>query len=245
MYSPRTYRALHSGTDLTRFRLVMDETDLDIAVTPEAYGRHLHQAALEAVREARGALQDYIGRDPAFLTALTPHRLLPEAPPLARAMAAAADVAGVGPMAAVAGAVAERVGVRLSALAAEVLVENGGDIWLKCGKTRRVGVYAGASPFSLRLAIELNEAQTPLGVCTSSGTVGHSLSFGCADAVVILSPAAALADAVATAAANLVQGPEDLARAVEFALAVPGVTGALAILGDKLAVLGEVVLRPA
>jgi hypothetical protein len=124
-----------------------------------------------------------------------------------------------------------------------VLVENGGDVFLKTRVPRRMGIYAGSSPLSGTLALKIAPQQTPLGVCTSSGTVGHSLSFGCADAAVILSSSAALADAAATAVANEIHGPEDIPKGIERARAIEGVTGAAIIVGDQLGAYGEVELE--
>jgi len=170
---------------------------------------------------------------------------LPFVPFVIKEMCEAASLAGVGPMAAVAGYFAEQVGLFLAkGFSSDVLVENGGDIWLKSSHTRKVCIYAGESPFSQRIGLEIRAQEMPLGICTSSGTVGHSFSFGCADAVVILAPSAPLADAVATAACNMVQGEADLAKAVEWAVNTPGVHGAVAILGDKMAVQGKVELIP-
>ena len=109
----------------------------------------------------------------------------------------------------------------LSSFSSDVLVENGGDIWLKSTQPRNICIYAGNSPFSQRIGLEIKAETTPLGICTSSGTVGHSLSFGSADAVVILASSAVLADAVATATCNLVQEEADLAKAVEWASSNP------------------------
>jgi hypothetical protein len=125
-----------------------------------------------------------------------------------------------------------------------VIVENGGDIYIRSGRVRKIGIFAGESPFTNRVALEIQPHQTPLGVCTSSGTVGHSLSLGRADAVVILAPSAPLADAVATAAGNLVQDERDLEKAVNFALGIKSVTGALAIKNDQLAAAGKIKLVP-
>jgi len=147
---------------------------------------------------------------------------------------------GVGPMAAVAGAIAEMVGRELLNFSSEVIVENGGDIFLCHKKMRHIGIYAGDSPLSGKLALEIEPEDTPLGVCTSSGTVGHSLSFGKADAAIVLSPSAALADAAATAVGNMVKTAEDMPRAIEFVREVEGLTGIAIIVGDKMAVWGKI-----
>jgi len=158
-------------------------------------------------------------------------------------MVRAANSAGVGPMAAVAGVVAEKVGHFLLEEAEEVIVENGGDLFLKVNEPVSVGVFAGASSLSGRLALQIDPGQTPLGVCTSSGTVGPSFSFGRADAAVALSPSAALADAAATALGNRVRSEEDLEQAIAYASQVEGLTGALLIIGDKIAAWGNLTLH--
>lgn len=244
LYSERTYRRRHRQEDLLHFQVALKETDLDIAVRKERFSDELVRVAEEAIKKCRQPLEEYIQRDPAFLWALAPYEVPPTAPPLVQEMARAAKAAGVGPMAAVAGAIAEGVGRVLARYSKDVIVENGGDIFLRTSRVRRIGVFAGKSPLSYRLALEIRPGCGPLGICTSSGTVGHSLSFGRADAVVILSSSAALADAVATAAANQVQNKEDLQAAVDFALSIPGITGALAIKDDLLAVRGQVKLVP-
>ncbi|MBN2707376.1 MAG: UPF0280 family protein, partial [Deltaproteobacteria bacterium] len=167
----------------------------------------------------------------------------PPAPKLLRSMMAAAALTGVGPMAAVAGALAEAVGRDLPAASGMVVVENGGDVFLAGSRVYTLGVFAGNSPLSGRLGVRLTgSAPFACGVCTSSASVGHSLSFGRADAVTIVAEDAALADAAATALANLVHGKRDLGRVVEKALAWPGVSAALAIMGDDLATGGNLEL---
>lgn len=193
----------------------------------------------------RQQLEAYIRQDPDFRTTLEPYLVLSGAPPIALAMTRAGNAAGVGPMAAVAGALAELVGRDLLKKTGQVMVENGGDIFLKTDAGARVAVFAGASPLSNRIAIELAPRTKPYGICTSSGTVGPSLSLGRADAAVIVSQSAILADAVATAAANRVQGSADLEAALQFARTVPGVEGVLIIKGDKLTAWGSLRLASA
>ncbi len=243
-YLERDYRQLHRQDDLVHFQVAVKETDLDIGVRRERYTPDFIAWVESLVRECRMPLEAYIQRDPGFVKALEPYDVLPGAPPLVQEMARAGRLAGVGPMAAVAGAVSEWVGRAVSRRSRDVIVENGGDIFLRSARIRHIGVFAGQSPLSNRLAIEIKPVQTPLGVCTSSGTVGPSLSFGKADAVVILSPSTALADAAATAAGNMVQSADDLEKALELASHIPGVSGALIIKGDRLAAWGQVRLLP-
>ena len=243
-YIERSYRQRHRQEDLVHFQLAVGETDLDIGVRKERYSDQLVEWVEETIRNCRRPLEDYIQRDPDFAMALTPYTVLPNAPLIVKTMAEAGRLAGVGPMAAVAGVISELVGKSIAKRSRDVIVENGGDIFLRTSRIRKVGVFAGDSPLSNRVAIEIRPEQTPLGICTSSGKVGHSLSFGKADAVVVISPSVPLADAVATATGNLVKTISDLERALEFASGIEGVIGVLVIKDDRLAVWGSVKLIP-
>lgn len=144
-------------------------------------------------------------------------------------------------MAAVAGAIAEFVAEGLGS--PEVIIENGGDLYLKIKRTRTIALFAGEkSPFSYELGLSIHPEQTPIGVCTSSGTVGHAKSFGQADAVTILSSNCALADAAATAVANIVLGPDSIAEAIVFAQKIPQVRGVLIACSGKFGAWGQVEL---
>ena len=235
MYEPRDYRSLFKGAELVYFDVCVDETDLRIGAD-----KNLYSEAHDCVRKCRKKLKAYIRSNPEFLTSLEPLEPGTDAPAVAARMCRAARKAGVGPMAAVAGAIAEEVGFELLRYSSEVIVENGGDIFIKTGMPRKVGIYAGKSPLSGRIALEITPDMTPMGVCTSSGTVGHSLSFGNADAAVALSRDAALADAAATAAGNIVKSAADIEKALHFALNIEGVTGAVIIIGDRMGACGNV-----
>ncbi len=237
----RFYRSSYRG-ELQTCQLAVGETDLAICLVPGVWEPGLEAETLALVAGLRRELEDYISSCPEFARTHSPFQPPLPAPEFALCMARASTRAGVGPMAAVAGAFSQAVGRFLWTRSAEVLVENGGDLWLAGTRSRRVGIFAGDSPFSGRLALNILPQQMPLGICTSSGTVGPSFSYGTADAVTVLAPDALLADAVATAAGNLVQSPADLQRAVEFAVAIEGVTGAVAIKGASLAAQGDVEL---
>jgi ApbE superfamily uncharacterized protein (UPF0280 family) len=161
-------------------------------------------------------------------------------PKIVKEMAWAGKRAKVGPMAAVAGAIAEYVGKDLLRHSPEVIVENGGDIFMKTAVVRKVGVFAGNSPLSNKVAIEIGPLDSPLGICTSAGTVGHSLSFGKADAVVVLAKSTSLADAAATAIGNVVKEITDLEKGLALFRKIRGLTGVLIIKDDQLAVRGKV-----
>lgn len=238
MYKARAYRSWTGSGDLVFFEVIEKETDLAIYASTD-----LAKQARAAVLTCRRALEDYIKRDGRFYSSLEPIDVGSGAPEIVKAMAVAGKKAGVGPMAAVAGAVAEFVGREIGHLSDEVIVENGGDIFLRTAKKRVLGVYAGEdSPFTGKLALEVGPAPEGLGVCTSSGTVSHSLSFGRSDAVVVIAADAALADAAATATGNILKRPEDMARGIDFARSIGGVTGVVVMMKDKMGSWGDIKL---
>ncbi len=237
MFEERAYRGLVEPEGLVRFTVVVKETDLLILAETG-----LSDLAREVVLKHRHGLENYIARHPEFLSSLVPLEVRTGSPEVVRRMAAAAARAGVGPMAAVAGAFAELVGEALSEFSGEVIVENGGDIYIRSSKPRVVAIHAGDSPLSGRIGINIHPGDTPLGVCTSSGRVGHSLSLGRAHAACVVSASAPLADAAATAVGNRVKVPADIAAAVEFARGIEGVDGVLVVSEDRLGAWGEVEL---
>ena len=235
MYEPRIYRHWVESKDLVSFNVIVKETDLYIRASS-----NLKRKAHRLVLKYRSQLEKYINQHPTFLTSLEPLPVTEDAPHIVKQMAEAAQKAGVGPMASVAGAIAEFVGNELSAFSPEIIVENGGDIYLKSLRKRIVGIYAGKSPLGGKIGLEINEQDTPLGICTSSGTVGHSLSYGEADAVIVLSKSVILADAVATAIGNLISQPGNITRGIEFAKGIKGLEGVVIIKDNNMGVWGKV-----
>lgn len=236
-YQERIYRNRVSNNGLTSFQICVRQTDLLISCD-----KSLSRKVLESVYIYRGYIESYVKNHPDFLTSLSPVRTDDLAPPIIRDMLKAAFAANVGPMASVAGAISEYVANDLLKISQNVIVENGGDIFLKTQREARVGIFAGSSPLTYKLNLLLKPAQMPLGVCTSSGTVGHSLSFGNADAVSVISKSSTVADAAATAIGNLVKGKGDIRTALEKGIEIEGVLGALIIIGDQFGVIGDVEL---
>lgn len=244
MITKRTYRD-DFASDLEKHQIVVGETDLLICLPASVWDDFLAAAVRARLIEVRSQLQLFISENPLFAETHHPLQLASDAPLIARKMAAAARQAGVGPMAAVAGYFSELVGrfIIKEKQVSSIVVENGGDIFLSAKEERLIGIYAGeSSPFSNRLAIRLKAEQLPTGICTSSGTFGSSFSYGKADAAVVVAADTCLADAVATAAANLVQEPADVEPSCNFAMGIAGVDAALIIAQDKLAAAGELEL---
>ncbi len=232
---PRFYRFWMKKDDLVSFDARVKETDLRIRAS-----LGLKKEALDSIRRHRGPLEEFIRLNPEFEKTLAPYPLKKGMAPIIRDMVLATKKAGVGPMASVAGAVADYVGRDLLKKSKEVIVENGGDIFIKVKRPIKVGIYAADSPFTHKLSFEISPRETPLGVCTSSGTVGPSLSFGSSDATIILAKTATFADACATAVGNLINDEASIDKAIEYAKKIGGLYGMVVIKGEKLGVWGKV-----
>ena len=237
MYEPRFYRSKMQAKGLVSFEVIVKETDLHISAS-----KNLALLARKAVLQYRADIEGFIAKQPIFATTFSPYEVPNEAPEIIKEMAKATACVGVGPMASVAGAVAQFVGKDLLRESTEVIVENGGDIFLKTKRKRRMGIYAGNSSLSNKVALMIHPEETPLGVCTSSATVGHSTSLGCADAVVAVSKNTLLADAAATAIGNRIKNVNDIGKAIAFAQSLDGIAGVVIIKDDKLGVCGELEL---
>ena len=234
MKKQRHYRSWMARDGLVPFRVTVQETDLYIlARTP------LEREAQEVVIHLRHQLEEYIRANPLFQTSLDSLPDDPRAPKIVKELLAASQKAGVGPMAGVAGAMAEFVGKELLTKTPEVVVENGGDIFMQSSTERKIGLFAGESPLTMKVGVRVPPEKTPLGICTSSGTVGHSTSFGKADAVCVISPSCALSDAAATALGNQMQGKGDIERVMEEGQQLSGVEGMVIIVDDALGAWGE------
>jgi ApbE superfamily uncharacterized protein (UPF0280 family) len=193
----------------------------------------------EIVRQ-RHILEDYIRRQPEFLKSLVPIAVHADAPEIARHMAWAAEQVGVGPMAAVAGAMAQcSAEAALAAGAEEAIVDNGGDIYLKAVEPVIVSLGTGTNKLADRLAFRVEPQETPLSICSSSGKMGPSMSLGQCDLATIVAKDAALADAAATQAANLVRKPEDIDPALERIMAIHDILGVLLVKDDRIGLAGH------
>jgi len=208
---PRHYRERVKSPDLVKFRVTLKETDLLISAEKD-----LTREALAVVWKYRNQIEKYIAQDPHFQESLVPYSVDRLAPPIVKEMAAAGREAGVGPMAAVAGAMAEFVGRDLMDQSPQVIVENGGDIFLATKVKRKISIFTEKKSLPSYVDFWIDPGKTPLGICTSSGTEGPSFSFGRADAVMVISSSAAIADAMATAAGNRVHSRKDIQKALDF-----------------------------
>lgn len=218
-------------------RILIEETDIILKSDVEPH--HLRNFILKQREE----LKSYIRMHNEFQISLEPLKVA-EAPLIAKLMGEAADIAGVGPMAAVAGTISElSLNFLLQKGAQYVIVDNGGDIALKTNKDVVMGLYAGESSISGKIGFKIKHKQTPMGICTSSGTVGHSISFGKADSVTVFALKSSIADALATSIANHATGDEEgeivencLVKADEFREHFKGV---LVVVGEAAGTVGK------
>jgi ApbE superfamily uncharacterized protein (UPF0280 family) len=238
-YTDRTYRNKISCDNLYSFQIKFKETDLHISSDKACD----YDLVLHSVLKYRRFIENYINTRPIFLDSLIPIDADDFAPPIIKDMIYFSSIAGVGPMATVAGAIAQYVGNDLLSYSNTIVVENGGDIFMKLHENDlSVGIFAGESPLSYKLNLNIRSETTPLGICTSSGTVGHSLSMGKADAVCIVSESAILSDAAATRIGNSITGEDDIEKALDIFSEIEGITGVVVIINEKLGVFGEIEL---
>lgn len=234
-YEERTYRTLINKNNLISYNVKISESDLFISSD-----RDLSNLAFRSLTNHRLSLESYIRSYPAFRTSLLPVQRDDLAPLIIRRMIEQTKICGVGPMASVAGAIAESVGTDLLEQCPNLIIENGGDIFLKSNYAVIVSIFAGESTLSYKVKLSIKPEETPLGICTSSATVGPSLSFGKADAVCVISKSATLADAAASAIGNRVKEKNDIQKALNFGRKIRGVKGIVIIIGDEMGAVGDI-----
>ena len=236
-YLERTYRRRVTSADLVSFHVAIKETDLWVSADI-----NLEKETRDLIFDCRQQLETYINIHPEFVASLFPYPFDPLAPPIVKKMIDVTGSLGVGPMASVAGVIAQFVAEGLLGLTTQVIVENGGDIFLKTNRPAIVSIFAGSSVLSERVGLKIPVRQMPLGVCSSSAKVGHSLSIGKADVCCILSHSAAFADGAATAIGNKVKSKGDLKKIDEWVAQLAGIVGGVVIVGDSIAAWGDIEL---
>jgi ApbE superfamily uncharacterized protein (UPF0280 family) len=199
------------------------------------------QVAKESIKQNRMQLEIYVRANPKFLHTLKPIPP-PKKPLVAKLMAEASEKADVGPMAAVAGVIADMAVSDMIKEGCKVaVVEDGGEISAQSNIPVDVAVAAGEELLSKRFGFRLTEF--PIGVATSSGRFSHALSFGDAEAATVFCKNASLADAAATAVGNLVKG-EDVQAAINAGISkglnIEGVEGVLIIYKRQVGTAGKI-----
>ncbi|MBN1329326.1 MAG: UPF0280 family protein [Candidatus Heimdallarchaeota archaeon] len=222
---------------MKRYHIQVEETITTIICEEEFLN-----TAIEEILFQRKNLKEYILRDPLFLISLEPYTTpIADIPEIIEQMFSASRLAGVGPMAGVAGAIAYFVAKKVKEVGAEyIIVDNGGDIAFFSNKPIIVGVYAGThSPFD-NIGLKFEPKKEISGVCTSSATVGPSISFGNSDAVIVISDNVILADALATALGNEIKRKDRKEiLAVMKEKDILGIRGLMVIIDDLMCALGD------
>ncbi len=236
-YEERIYRNNILKNNLKTFNVTLYESDIFISADDI-----LIDAALLSVQRYRSTIESYISSHLEFLTSLKPVQRDDSAPQIIREMISAACKADVGPMAAVAGAIAEHVGKDLLRYSRNAIVENGGDVFIYCQHDVHVGISAGRSPLTDKLSVLIRKTEMPMGICTSSGTVGHSLSFGNADAVCVKAKSVSLADSAATAIGNMTKSRRDIHDSLHAGMKIDEVLGIIIIVDDQFGAIGDIEL---
>ena len=244
-YKERSYRSRFSNDERRWFCVKFLESDLWIGVDCGSYSASMEADVYGMLVELRRTMDAYLLMDPGYKQALKPYDAGMEAPEIIKEMSRTSHKTGIGPMSAVAGAVALRVAdfIKSSFHVKEVIVENGGDIYAEASSDMDIAVFAGQSPLSERVGLHIPAWAFPLGICTSSGTVGPSLSLGRADAMMIVCRDVLLADSYATAMANRIQTINDLQPVMDRIQNTPDILGALAVKDDRMAICGRFEMR--
>jgi hypothetical protein len=245
-FEPRFYRERMGENRFSSFEINYKDSNLWIGIDKKSYTDQMASFALNKLIEIRHELEKYIEHKPKFATSLKALPLDKNAPEFIQQMYHAAQKAQTGPMAAVAGVFSEILGKTLQNQfnIDEIVVENGGDIYLSLKHDLLLSVYAGKSPLSGKIGVQIKADDTPLGVCTSAGTVGPSTSFGKADAVVVACHNTALADALATSIGNHVKTATDIEVQLKTFDQYPEILSLLIIAENKVGVKGKFELKP-
>jgi uncharacterized protein len=248
LYANRVYRIEHKSRELTTFTVTVKETNLFIQAKAD-----LSKVAVDTVLSLRHNLESYIKLRPEFLTSLKPIDSDRFAPEIAKEMIEDSRSVGTGPMAAVAGAIAERVALAISNVAdagdkkmvdgKDVIVENGGDVFIVTTGERVIGIYSGDFLFDLGIKISAKELGiSGVGVSSSSAVLGESLSLGNCELATVVAKRGALSDAAATALGNRVKSAKDIEDVLGEIVDISDVIGGLVIIDGKMGIKGEITL---
>jgi uncharacterized protein len=241
LFQERTYRTQFNSERFMGFEISYLETDLWIGVDSSSFNPEMKELALNKIKSLREKFDEYIKVEPFFKKSLKPFQPSDYAPLEAIEMAVAAEKVGIGPMSAVAGMFAREIGEEIiqNFSVKELVIENGGDIYALLKDELVLSVFAGDSILSERIGLVIPPEKGKLGICTSAGTVGPSLSYGKADAVVVICEDILLADAFATAFGNKVKSPDHVEKVIKQSEKYPEILSLLIICEDKIGIRGE------
>lgn len=241
MFEPRFYRNNMGKERFDSFSIAYKETDLWIGLNRVFEKKYIPAYVQWYIINSRKTIEDYSRENPEFLTSLSPIDVARTGDELVVKMADFGRKADVGPMASVAGVIAHKTGEILKKKfnPREIVIENGGDIYLDISEPLTVSIYAGESQLSGKIGLKICPRYSPLGICTSSGTVGPSYSSGKADAVVIACKETGLADAYATSYCNRVKNTEDIDKVLDELKSNDDILASVIVMGDRMGISGS------
>ncbi len=251
-FEERVYRSQNKNDGLLKFTVIIEESDCEIVMDPVVDLEIAFSYSEKILFDIREDLKTVIHHFPDFLNSHQPitisdndlDLLQLKDQNMIKRMLEASTIALVGPMACVAGMTSELLvkSIQKQFQVKNIFCENGGDIYIDGNSDKTISIYAGQSPLSNQLALKIKKEDLPLCVCTSSGTVGHSFSYGKADACVCVSKNSALADACATALANKIQTADDIEACLNDGLGIPGLDSIVIIKDDKIGYTEKTIL---
>lgn len=242
-YAARTYRTISNSAEEAAFQVILDESDLWISCPKKYFAEQekLPGRVQEKLRHTRAAIKSWMRLQPEFGPSLVPLDVHESAPHIIKRMEQAGKAWQVGPMASVAGAVAEEVAREFMHESPDFIVENGGDIYMASTRGRTVALLPDPAN-GARIGLKINAGLFPLSVCSSSSTIGHSLSFGNGELVTVLAQNACMADAAATSLCNRLKNPRDLEGIIKEAENSPEILGIFAQCGSRMGLWGDIEL---
>lgn len=236
MYEERFYR----DKILSKFKVEVSfkESDLLICSDKKIPGDKARTILVKYYRQ----IEEYIAKNPLFLTSLSPLASDPQAPSIVKDMLDSSKVTGIGPFSAVAGAIAQYVAGELLHYCQEIIVENGGDIFLKINQDKTIGIYLGRESKIDNFNLKIRKKDHPFGIASSSSRIGHSLNFGQADLVSVVAESTILADSFATSISNRIKKEKDIDRILSEVKNNFPVQGLLVAFGGKIFLWGDLEL---
>jgi len=231
----RFYRNIMKIGNLKKFQVKVKETDLLIFSE-----KNIKKEIEKEVIKQRKIIEDYISQHPEFHLSFSPIDVESKEE-IINLMSISSKLTKTGPMASVAGAISEIVGKKFLSISPQILIENGGDIFMNLKNEVKISIYAGNSPFSMKIGIKV-KGENSIGIATSSGTVGHSFSYGDADAVTVISKSSTFADGAATYFGNLIKGKIDKEIIEKEVDNFPFIEGILIIRKKELFIWGNIEL---
>ncbi len=244
MYQERKYRKYRNSERFTYFSVIVKESDLLVGISPRHYNAELLWLVREEIKRLRRETEGYAMQNPGFINSHVPVDAGRDAPATLQEMISAAVAANVGPMASVAGMVSQGVAGLLKGLYpdTEYVIENGGDIACLFRSRLTVGLETASSRITGSIGVSIGSDLSPCGICSSSGTFGHSFSYGRADSVSVICRSPVVADAWATSLCNRISAPDDLGQLAALVKSKREILACVAIAGDKIMKYGDIEL---